>query len=88
MSLSHVEAMLGEEVIKLTKIEYEILKCLALKSGEVIHRNDIKKTAWKEEGMNTKNRTIDVHIRALRKKTNYFAEHIVSIYGVGYMYRV
>jgi DNA-binding response OmpR family regulator len=75
----------GKE-IELTLTEFDILRMLAAKAGSVISRDDILKEVWKDQSGKTNDRTIDVHIRALRKKIPALTKHIISIYGVGYKY--
>jgi DNA-binding response OmpR family regulator len=71
---------------QLTLTEFDILRCLAIKAGAVVSREDILKDVWKEDSVKTNDRTIDVHIRALRRKIPPLTKHIISIYGVGYRY--
>ncbi|MGK5089958.1 response regulator transcription factor [Bdellovibrionota bacterium FG-2] len=70
----------------LTLTEFDILRCLAAKAGSVVSREDILKDVWKDESHKTNDRTIDVHIRALRRKIPLLTKHVISIYGVGYKY--
>jgi DNA-binding response OmpR family regulator len=71
---------------QLTLTEFDILRCLAAKAGTVVSRDDILKDVWKDESQKTNDRTIDVHIRALRRKIPPLTKHVISIYGVGYKY--
>lgn len=71
---------------QLTLTEFDILRLLASKAGAVISREEILKDVWKDESMKTNDRTIDVHIRSLRRKIPPLTKHIISIYGVGYRY--
>src|SRR5690606_6337959 len=71
---------------QLTLTEFDILRCLAAKAGGVVSRDDILREVWADEAGKTNDRTIDVHIRALRKKIPALTKHIISIYGVGYKY--
>lgn len=72
----------------LTLTEFDLLRCLAGRSGAVISREEIMKSVWKSDEKNTSDRTIDVHIRALRKKIPELSRHIISVYGIGYKYQV
>lgn len=74
--------------IQLTLTEFDILRCLATHVGSVVSRDDILRDVWKDHSENTNDRTIDVHVRALRKKIPALTKHIMSIYGVGYKYEV
>ncbi len=72
--------------ISLTLTEFDILRCLAAKAGNVVSREDILQEVWQDDSGSTNDRTIDVHIRALRRKIPSLTKHIISIYGVGYKY--
>jgi len=71
---------------QLTLTEFDILKFLAIQKGTVVSRDLILKEIWKDSATKTNDRTIDVHIRALRKKIPSLTKHVISIYGVGYKY--
>jgi len=71
---------------KLTLTEFDILRCLAQREGEVVSRDEIVQWVWKEQPKKSSDRTIDVHVRSLRKKIPSLTRHIVSVYGVGYRY--
>lgn len=75
----------GKEV-SLTLTEFDILKYLASKAGAVVSRDEILEQIWRDDSKKTSDRTIDVHIRSLRKKIPELTRHIVSIYGVGYKF--
>jgi two-component system alkaline phosphatase synthesis response regulator PhoP len=70
----------------LTLTEFDILRFLAGQNGNIVSREAILKEVWKDGAEKTNDRTIDVHIRALRKKIPPLTRHIISIYGVGYKY--
>lgn len=80
------EVSFGGKKAQLTLTEFDILRCLAAKAGTVVSRDDILKEVWKDESQKTNDRTIDVHIRALRRKIPPLTKHVISIYGVGYKY--
>lgn len=73
-------------VLNLTITEYDILRLLASRVGAVVSREEIMKAIWKDSATETTDRTIDVHIRSLRKKVPQLEDHIKSVYGVGYQY--
>jgi two-component system response regulator MtrA len=80
------EVTFGGKKAQLTLTEFDILRCLAAKAGSVVSREDILKDVWREDSPKTNDRTIDVHIRALRRKIPPLTKHVISIYGVGYKY--
>lgn len=73
----------GTEKIVLPRKEFELLFFLASNTNNVVKREDIMSTVWGTDVV-VGNRTIDVHIRKLRKKIgdNYFE----TIKGVGYKF--
>ncbi|MBI3544928.1 MAG: response regulator transcription factor [Deltaproteobacteria bacterium] len=72
--------------IDLTQTEFDILRMLVQRIGQVVPRDEIIRDVWKGTTEAAQKRTIDVHIRALRKKIPPLTRHILSVYGVGYKY--
>jgi two-component system response regulator MtrA len=83
---SNREVTFSGKKTQLTLTEFDILRFLAQKAGTVVSRDEILKEVWKDQSGGTNDRTIDVHIRALRRKIPSLTKHIISIYGVGYKY--
>lgn len=78
------EVRKGEELIKLTLKEYQLLEYLAENRGKVLSRNALLDRVWGYDYFG-ETRTVDVHIRHLRKKIDDdSAEIIETIRGVGY----
>ena len=78
----------GEEV-KLTPIEYEILKLLAGSPGKVFSSKEIYQKVWKDSvyDMDGTDKTVAVHIRHIREKIEINPaepEHIKVVWGHGY----
>lgn len=71
---------------KLTLTEFDILRCLAARAGDVVSREQILQEVWQEDSKKANDRTIDVHVRALRRKIPAMTKFLISIYGVGYKY--
>ncbi|MBN3038129.1 MAG: response regulator transcription factor [Candidatus Omnitrophica bacterium] len=69
--------------VDLTTTEFEILECLSSRKGQVFTRDRILEYLWGEEKV-VVDRTIDVHIRHLRKKLGPAGEFIKNVRGVGY----
>ena len=74
----------GEEV-PLTKKEFEILFLLLQNKGRVFSREDILSRIWSDE-VYVLDRTIDVNITRLRKKTGIYGKRIVTRLGYGYCF--
>jgi two-component system, OmpR family, alkaline phosphatase synthesis response regulator PhoP len=83
---SNREVSFSGKKAQLTLTEFDILRCLAARAGNVVSREEILKEVWRDESTKTNDRTIDVHIRALRRKIPPLTKHVISIYGVGYRY--
>jgi two-component system alkaline phosphatase synthesis response regulator PhoP len=72
------------ELVKLTLKEYQLLEYLAENKGKVLSRNALLDRVWGYDYFG-ETRTVDVHIRHLRKKIeDDKAELIETIRGVGY----
>lgn len=82
------QVLRGNTVVELTDKEFQILALLMKRASEVITRDDFLKTIWGEDVYIT-NRTIDIHISALRRKIEDDPEHpslIVSVRNAGYKF--
>lgn len=76
----------GNEPLELTKSEFDLLLALAKQPGRVFNRNELIDAALGDDVM-VLERTIDVHIRSIRKKLGPFAELIETVRGLGYRFR-
>ena len=73
------------EKIPLTLKEFELLKLLTQNQSRVFSRESILEKIWGYEYFG-ETRTVDVHIRALRKKIGDFGKYIKTVHGVGYSF--
>ncbi len=76
------------ESLDLTPREYDILRYLLERKGEVVSRDDLLTRVWGYETF-PYTRTIDAHIAALRKKIEEKPEKpglIVTVHGRGYKF--
>ncbi len=80
------DTLFAGKSIELTQTEFDILRMLLQRIGQVVPRDQIIQEVWKTAQDTAQKRTIDVHIRALRKKIPALTRHIISVYGVGYKY--
>ena len=69
--------------ISLPRKEFEILYLLATKPGKVFKREEIFDKVWGDDVI-VGGRTIDVHVRKLRRKLG--RDYIVTVKGVGYKF--
>jgi two-component system alkaline phosphatase synthesis response regulator PhoP len=74
-----------EKVIELTYKEFELFKLLIQNKGRVLSRNRLLDEIWGYDYYG-ETRTVDVHIRHLRKKLkeNSTTKYIKTVRGVGY----
>ncbi|HEY1707773.1 MAG TPA: response regulator transcription factor [Rhizomicrobium sp.] len=75
--------------VRLTVTEFLILQCLAQRPGFVKSRDNLMDAAYDDQ-VYVDDRTIDSHIKRLRKKFKAVADDfdaIETLYGVGYRYR-
>ncbi len=74
----------GENYIHLGPTEFRLLKILIENPGQVFSREYLLKTVW-GNNIYVESRTIDVHIRRLRKALNEFgADYIRTVRATGY----
>jgi two-component system phosphate regulon response regulator PhoB len=81
----HYVASEGQS-LTLTRSEFRLLDTLIRQPGRVFQRAELIDAALGEDTM-VMERTIDVHIRALRRKLGDRADVIETVRGVGYRFR-
>lgn len=77
------------KAVRLTVTEYLILECLARRPGFVKSRDQLMDAAY-DDHIYVDDRTIDSHIKRLRRKfrkTDSDFDGIETLYGVGYTYK-
>ncbi|KJS20362.1 MAG: PhoB family transcriptional regulator [Clostridiaceae bacterium BRH_c20a] len=75
----------GEEV-KLTPVQYKILKFLTANAGRVFSIDEIYERVWEETAFNPEN-TVSVHIRKIREKIEINPKepkYLKVVWGIGY----
>jgi two-component system phosphate regulon response regulator PhoB/two-component system alkaline phosphatase synthesis response regulator PhoP len=83
LDLDKYEAYVEDKTIDLTTTEFRILQLLSSKPGRVFTRDQILDYLWGNEKA-VLDRTIDVHVRHLRKKLAKAGSLIKNVRGVGY----
>lgn len=78
--------LVDDEVMELTRSEFRLLETLIRQPGRAFDRSELIDAALGEDTL-VLERTIDVHIRALRKKLGELSETIETVRGVGYRFR-
>ena len=88
MNHEKMQAKVNGTDLKLTAVEYELLKTMYESVGKIFSRNQLMDGIYQDHRI-VSERTIDSHIKKLRKKisaANQELELIHSVYGVGYKY--
>lgn len=80
------KASVGGRELDLTPTEFRLLECLLRQPGRAFSRSQLMDVAI-GEGAVVLERTIDVHVKSLRKKLGEEGEHIETVRGVGYRFR-
>jgi two-component system, OmpR family, response regulator RpaA len=80
------EILWNDAVIKLTRLEFELLHCLLQRHGQTVSPSEILQEVWGYDP-NDDIETIRVHVRHLRTKLEPDPRHpkyIKTVYGAGY----
>ncbi len=83
IDLEKFEVRNNGNILDLTTTEFKILELLSERQGNVFSRDKLLNHLWGNEKI-VIDRTIDVHIRNLRKKLGEAGKLIKNIRGVGY----
>jgi two-component system phosphate regulon response regulator PhoB len=83
---AHHELIVDGQPVALTATEFRLLRVLMQARGRVLDRSQLIGSALGEDVVVT-DRTIDVHITAIRKKLGSVAAWVQTIRGVGYAFR-
>ena len=75
--------MRRDDELRLTPKEFELLSLLVRNRGSVVSRDRILSEVWHMSD-EVETRTVDAHIRNLRKKLG--SERITTVVGFGYRY--
>ena len=81
----HRASVNGQD-LNLTRTEFRLLECMLRQPGRAFTRPQLMDVAI-GEGAIVLERTIDVHIKTLRKKLGPAMEYIETVRGVGYRFR-
>jgi two-component system alkaline phosphatase synthesis response regulator PhoP len=87
VDLSKIAVSVKGRPIELTAKEFELLKTLMKARGRVLSRDYLLDTIWGfDRASEIETRTVDVHIRTLRKKLRSAAKYIVTVKSYGYRF--
>lgn len=82
---AHLVTWEGRE-IKLTAIEFKLLHYLAQRPGRVVERGRLLEDVW-GYAVDNYARTVDTHMRRLRRKLGPAENFLETVRGVGYRFR-
>lgn len=77
---------IDNELVNLTKKEFDILALLLKYEGQYIERNEILERVWNDDVIVTE-RNVDVNIARLRKKVGKYGKNIKGKSGYGYAFK-
>ncbi|MDD5021650.1 MAG: response regulator transcription factor [Endomicrobiaceae bacterium] len=83
LNKENYEVIVDNKKIVLTITEFKLLELMMSRKGTVLSRDKILDYIWGEDKI-VIDRTVDVHIRHLRKKLGKYSDAIKNIHGVGY----
>jgi two-component system alkaline phosphatase synthesis response regulator PhoP len=89
LDFTKYEATKKGKKLELTPLQFQVLKLLIQKKGEVLSRDELLDEIWGRDNVWISHRTIDSHIANIRKKIEDDPSHpgrILSIRGVGYKF--
>lgn len=86
LDVSGHQLRLGGEEVPLTATEFRLLRLLMERSGRVQTRGQLLSDVWGYVE-DVDSRTVDTHIRRLRRKLGPEADRIETVIGVGYRLR-
>lgn len=87
IDFSKIMVLVKNTQVDLTAKEFELLKTLIGAKGRVLSRDYLLDNIWGfDHAGEIQTRTVDVHIRTLRKKLKTAAERIVTVKNYGYRF--
>jgi two-component system phosphate regulon response regulator PhoB len=86
VDLRRHEVSLRGEKLDFTRSEFNLLRTLIAEPGKAFDRSELIESALGEDTL-VLERTIDVHIRAIRRKLGDLADVIETVRGVGYRFK-
>ncbi|MDD5513300.1 MAG: response regulator [Candidatus Omnitrophica bacterium] len=87
LDLARISVSVKNKKIELTAKEFELLKTLLQAKGRVLSRDYLLDTIWGfDHAIEIETRTVDVHIRTLRKKLKTEAKRIITVKNYGYRF--
>jgi len=89
IDFSKISVTVKDKPVELTAKEFELLKTLLKAKGRVLSRDYLLDTIWGfDHAMEIQTRTVDVHIRTLRKKLKTASKYIITVKNYGYRFEI
>lgn len=89
LDFSKIMVYVKNRPVGLTAKEFELLKILIKVNGRVLSRDYLLDTIWGfDHAIEIQTRTVDVHIRTLRKKLKSEARRIITVKNYGYRFQI
>lgn len=87
IDFSAYNVFVDEEEVILTRKEFDLLSFLVNNIGQVVEREKLIEEVWGYEfDKEDHNRTLDTHVKQIRKKIKQYADCIITVRGVGYRF--
>jgi len=87
IDFSKIAFTVKDKPVELTSKEFELLKTLIKAKGRVLSRDYLLDNIWGfNNAIEIQTRTVDVHIRTLRKKLESEAKRILTVKNYGYRF--
>lgn len=87
LDFAKITVTVNKKPVELTSKEFELLKTLIKAKGRVLSRDYLLDTIWGyDRAAEIQTRTVDVHIRTLRKKLKTASKHILTVKNYGYRF--
>jgi two-component system phosphate regulon response regulator PhoB len=78
-------ATLGDESLPFTTTEFKLLRHLVARKGRVFTRSELLDAVRGADAIAV-DRTIDVHVAAVRRKLGEYGSYLITVRGVGYKF--
>ena len=89
IDFSKISVSVKDKPVELTAKEFELLKTLLKAKGRVLSRDYLLDSIWGyDHAMEIQTRTVDVHVRTLRKKLKAAAKMILTVKNYGYRFEI
>jgi DNA-binding response OmpR family regulator len=87
IDFARISVTVKDKALTLTAKEFDLLKTLLKAKGRVLSRDYLLDNIWGfDHAMEIQTRTVDVHIRTLRKKLKSESRRIITVKNYGYRF--